>query len=540
MLEINRTKTILILCIILSIAVLIRIEKMDQPFGGYHAMNEAWYSATAKNYSKSSFMNPTVSEYLVDYKVRPVYTYISYLSMRLFGFSEFSPRLVTVMFSVISIIFVFLTGRLIRDSFTGIAAAAILAVCPAYVVCGRQAQPDAAYVSIMLISIYLFLLSKNSKHEILLKICAGIIWGISIFTKNFAVMLLPGLIVAEIFYYRSFGKVFRKLLLFLFIAILIPMPFIIYHSITHPGELKEIYSNIAFRIPGPSVLLYMSKEIIWGLSPLVFIAAVTGIITGLIKRDKYILYIILLGVPFLALYFVLHVHSYYILGIIPFAALTAAVQFRFIKSTRIRISLLTIVLMLAAFNSVMVLASQKWDQDRFKLLSDDLNEIRKPIVLVIQDELYRNYRSLFFYYVPDAKIYYCLRGVKLEENDPLAGYYGGFFLTNDKDGYASISPESKVVMVDFANIGSKVSTPFQKIYGNPVNGLCFGRKALIWKPFNRHSFIPEMPDVLEIKGNSLWGINRVAFSPGIIATEMPEGYRLYHNGENWEFRRINN
>lgn len=509
-------KTVLALLAIVAAGALLRTYRIDNPFGGYHAMNEAWFAATARNFSHSSFMDPTVTEGLVDYKVRPVFPYLSYIAIRVFGDNEAAPRLVSVIFSLLSLLFIFLIGRRLASGLAGLIAASFLAVEPAYTVLGRQAQPDAAYVSLMLAALLLYLISRGHPRESHIKLAAGIVWGLSIFTKNFAVLLLPGIILAEIIETRSIKWLNRRFLWFVFPAIVVPAPFIIYHAATHPGALYEIYHNPALRIPGLNVIGYMAGETVWAVSPPICLLGIIGLALSAGRRPRTGIWLSSLMLPFVILYFFMHVHSYYLLGLVPFLALAAALPFTESKKPVRWMPAILIVLIFTSVQTTLTLASVKWEQTRFKQVCEEIGA-RDRAAVILSDDLYENYRSLFYYYLPDAKVYY--RSI----------------LKKNKNGYALIEPGRKIYMVDLLN-GAKIQPgPYQRIYGQNILGFETAGHALILKPFNWHSFIPEKLEWPALPKPEGVGFRPVAFAPSIIVTEMPDGFRLRSVGGRWQF-----
>jgi 4-amino-4-deoxy-L-arabinose transferase-like glycosyltransferase len=511
----TRIKALLIMLVVLAAGAGIRIYRINDPFGGYHAMNEAWYASTARNFSHASFLNPTVTKGIVDYKVRPVFPYLSYLAIKVFGNTEAAPRMVSVVFSLAGIVLVYLIGCQLATTWAGLIAASFLAVMPIYTVLGRQAQPDAAYVCLTLATVWLYMLSRGNRRESAVKFAAGIVWGIAIFTKNFAALLFFGIVSAELIESRSLRWLNRRFILFLLPPVLIPAPFIIYHMISHPGAIERIYSTPAFRIPDFSVLGYMGQEILWAVSPPILLFAIIGFALAAEKRETATVWLSCLAAPFFILYFFLHVHSYYMLGFTPFLAIAAALPFRGNTSPR-RFSLVAIMILLfVCIQTVFTLSAIVWGQNRFKDLCADISAINHPAAMVLSPDVYTNYRSVFYYYLPQARV------------------YNQQFLEKDKDGYAEIESGRKVFMVDFIN-GSLIGIgPYQRIYGQKIIGFAAGRE-LIYVPFNRHSFIPDK--LIYGTPEAGAGFNPVSYSPSLITTEIPDGYRLYYNGSKWVFK----
>ncbi len=512
----NRTTVFLIFVLILVAGAYLRCVRIDEPFGGYHALNEAWYATQARNFEQTSIWNPTVSGGLIDYKVRPVYAILSWFAMRAVGFSEAAPRLVSVFFSLLSLLWIYLIGCRIGGRAAGLLTAAFLAVCPVYVVLGRQAQPDAAYVSFALGAAWLFLISNGHRREALLKLAAGVLWGLSCFTKNFGVLLLPGLLLAATLEKRSLKWINRRIILFLIPAVIIPAPFVFHHLLRSPALIKNVYEGSAFALPTMNNLLYMIKEIFWGASPAVFCLGLLGLYRSALRRGAG-WWPAALAAPFSVLYFFLFVHSYYMLAIIPFLALGAAMFFRDAATIKKWSPLIAALLALTAFQTVMNLSGLKWGQSRFMQLCNYLGTTNDNIVLVVDDQVYNNYRALFFYYLPGA--------VVLPKRE----------VKKNTDGTALLPAGFAVYIVDF-NMGRLTkSNNYQTLFGNELLGLSIYGHTLIYHPENRHSFIPHHFEYMNRPGTRS-GFIPVAFIPSLILTRKPDGYIiLYENGQ-WVLR----
>ncbi len=518
----NETKpskriAVILLLIILAGGAALRLWRVDDPFGGYHSLNEAWYSATARNYEYNSFFNPTVSKGLVDYKVRPVYSYLAYLAMRVVGFNEAAPRLVSVVFSLAGLVCTYLIGCILATPAAGLLAAAFLAAGPAFTMLGNQAQPDTTYVTLTLASLWLYLVSRNHPRESALKAAAGIVWGIAIFTKNFAVLLLPGIAMAELLEARSLRWLNRRFFWFLLPAVVIPAPFLIYHFIAHPGAIPEIYQKTAPRFPDLKIGIYIAKEIIWAMSPFVCGLGVYGLVSSVVKKRKAGVWLASLGAPFLLLYLFLFVHSYYLLGFVPFLTLAAADGFAEGKTLRRWSPVLAAVLIISTFQTVATLASVKWEQTQFKQIGSDINRTGRPAAIVLSPDVSGSYISLFYYYLPGALVYY--------RDD----------MKKDSAGYALIPEDRRVYIVDFADKANATAGPNRKLYSHAVLGMTFAGKAIVWIPYGKHSFIPGAIRLIRAQDVGGPGVKPVAVAPSLIVTEMPEGYKLRHGNNRWQF-----
>jgi hypothetical protein len=149
---------------------------------------------------------------------------------------EFFLRLGAVVFGTINTGLVFLIGRRIKDSLTGLYAALLFtASIYCFIVAGTFIMPDTPQVLFWLLSLWLLLdclpdreLTRNSRIRLLL---AGVTVGFALLSKYHSVFLVAGVFLYILFYNRNWFRAKETYLAF-FIAIAMFTPVILwnYHN----------------------------------------------------------------------------------------------------------------------------------------------------------------------------------------------------------------------------------------------------------------------------------------------------------------------
>ncbi len=125
----------------------------------------------------------------------PFYMWLVAATGRVLGFTEFSVRLWSALFSLIGVYATFLLGRTFFGERTGLVAAAILAVTLQYLIQSRLAVFDTVLVAWMLLAFYAFYQGyrRGSTGDY---IRFFLFAGLATLTKGLVGIVLPGLIIA--------------------------------------------------------------------------------------------------------------------------------------------------------------------------------------------------------------------------------------------------------------------------------------------------------------------------------------------------------
>jgi hypothetical protein len=147
--------------------------------------------------------------------------------------SEFFIRLASVVFGTINTYLIFLIGKTVKDSLTGLYAAFLFtASFYCFIISGTFIMPDTPQVLFWLLSL-LFLLKSIpdktlSKTSRLFVLASGVAIGLALLSKYHSVFLIAGVFLYILFFNRSWLKAKETYIAFL-IAILLVTPVIIWN-----------------------------------------------------------------------------------------------------------------------------------------------------------------------------------------------------------------------------------------------------------------------------------------------------------------------
>ncbi|MBM3205325.1 hypothetical protein FJZ41_00535 [Candidatus Shapirobacteria bacterium] len=362
-----------LLMIILALAFVLRLYKIDNPLADHHSWRQADTAAVARNFVKEGFdfLHPRIDNmaplvltdaaneerlFLVE---PPLYQTIVAGFYHLWGVQEKWARLVSILFYLGAIVFLFLLVKKLADKWTALVAAFLMAVLPYGIFYGRviMPEPEMLFASGGMLFFLTVWLERQGKGLFALT-AVFTVWALLL--KTF-----PLFLILPVFYlvYRRYGWRFFKeyrLWLLVFLAIL---PLILWRLWISqfpegiPGyEWLLNQGNIRFR---PAFFRWIFAERIgklilgyWGLPLLVL-----GLILRPGKKEGWFFHLWLLA--FLAYVTVFAAgnvtHDYYQVPFLPIACVFLAKGVIFlIKTPRPYFSKVMSFLLLAVCSLLMI------------------------------------------------------------------------------------------------------------------------------------------------------------------------------------------
>lgn len=298
-------------------------------YGFYHGWNEGHYSIVAKNYFSGSLWKQIIFTGDTLFAVPPMFSYVVFASFRVFGISDISARLVSILSEVVAVLGVYILARELYSKKTADTAAVLFIFIPWNIVWFSRVQTDPLMVAFMTLAIALYVYAhKNNKSMMPF----GIALGIGVFTKQPVLMVLPIVLIWS--YFEGIKKEQIKKAAAWFLVGLLPLAvWLSYYLVSKDtaSVSQLIYGELAYRSSPFSDSLKVTATTLFGLSPLLALAALYEIIKMVNRRVNPL-------IPWLVLYgfFVLvrtpPSHEYYSLPLTPvFAILTAKGAERFSK-----------------------------------------------------------------------------------------------------------------------------------------------------------------------------------------------------------------
>ncbi len=232
------TKDYFYLVLIIILAFAVRFYKIDAPIADWHSWRQADTAAVTRNFIKEGF-NPFtpkyddmsgVSEYPVVNPDRfrfvefPIYNIVTYPIYLLFGVNDKYSRLVSVLFSLGSILFLYLICRKYLNKITSLLIALFYSLLPFNIFFSRTTLPEPTFLFFtlgMMFFVDKWILEKNK----IIGIWAFLFTSLAFLIKPWAVFFVPPLIYSFLVNHRKINTTYLK---FIFFAVLAITPFVVW------------------------------------------------------------------------------------------------------------------------------------------------------------------------------------------------------------------------------------------------------------------------------------------------------------------------
>jgi 4-amino-4-deoxy-L-arabinose transferase-like glycosyltransferase len=378
--------------VILTLALM--LPHIGDAYGGFHGGgNEGFYAQLGVKVAENPLKYPVKADGTIDYNIPPLTGYLLGADFMLFGASEASARTLMTLFSAASAVLIFLIGRRLLGEKAGLTASAIFAVTPMEVLVGRNVQTDPVFMALGLLSLHLYLEGRM--------IASGAALGLGFLAKQPVVLFLAGMAALDLLEKRPL----KRLLPLAAAAAIVSSPYVIFNLAQNAGGfLGGQTSRLMLPVSeegGRHGLDMVAFETFWGLSPLIAASFALGVAHMAYARRREDTPILVYVVIFLGFFVFYNKHSYYILPLAPFAALSSA---RLLAKAGPFAAALTVLLVLSgAFYSVLMMCGNKYGYEEFKRVPTLYRDDEKPVIL-ITEIIAGNYIDSLRYYNPGAEI----------------------------------------------------------------------------------------------------------------------------------------
>jgi hypothetical protein len=360
--------------------------RIGDAYGGFHGFNEAFYALYAQKY----FGHPLA--YLItgatDFNNPPLLSYLLFLSFKILGVGEAQARLVPIIFSLLTLIYVYRLGTILYGKLAGLISAAFLGVFPAFVVVGRNVQLEAIFIFFAVTSLFYYIKSAQSQ-EFKNKCIAGLFLGIGLLGKWPAVFIIAPIVAWEFSRSRSLRWINRTFACFILVAFAVPLPWVAYHLIKNSETFLGQQGVRAATFQMPSWVIFVNSmliEFIWMVSPLVFALVVASVVRLFWQRKQADWMLISGGAVYGLFYFFYFQHSYYVFPLLIFAALALGQLLASIPR-RVLLPVIGFIVLTTAFLALVALSGHKYGYDELRQLGGvvDDAEGNQNIIWVSQD-----------------------------------------------------------------------------------------------------------------------------------------------------------
>ncbi len=191
-----------ILILLFVISVIPRLYRIDNPIADWHSWRQADTAAVTRNFIKEGFtplypkfdslnsLNegnlPNPKRYF--FAEFPIYNIIVYPFYYYFGVNEMYHRLVSVFFSSLTTVFLYLLVRKLSSNSVALLAAFFFAVIPFNIYYGRVTMADPLHVFFSVVTLYL-VAKWSESNNLFWPIIAGITTTFTILTKPYGLVL---------------------------------------------------------------------------------------------------------------------------------------------------------------------------------------------------------------------------------------------------------------------------------------------------------------------------------------------------------------
>src|SRR3989344_1167983 len=157
------------LFLIISFSVTMLIVGINKPFIGHHDWDGAFWGNVVREYfafiNPENLSRPSLNQLIFSHYT-PILPTLFFFSSVLFGFHEYSLRIVPVIFSIIMQIFIYKTAKFLYGNLEGLIASLFVCVTPMFLYFGKLPDHEPIITSLIVITFYFFLLSDKKKFKL--------------------------------------------------------------------------------------------------------------------------------------------------------------------------------------------------------------------------------------------------------------------------------------------------------------------------------------------------------------------------------------
>jgi dolichyl-phosphate-mannose-protein mannosyltransferase len=341
-------KDFVIVIFLFLLTFLPRLYKIDNPIADWHSWRQADTAAVSRNFIKegltpfypkfdslnslNAYSDQNPNRYF--FAEFPIYNLFTYPFYKTFGVNELWARLVSVIFSSLTSVFLYFLVKQFSSKRAAFLAGAFFAIIPFSIYYGRVVMPDPTHIFFSVLSLYLIAIwTKNQKMSI--AILAGLASSITLLTKPYGLILI---LPAGYLMLRKWGfKLFKNKQFYIFtILTLLPFGLWRWHINQHPEGMfgtDWLFNQGNIRFTGAFfrwLVFERMNKLIFATGG--FVLFFLGLIRGRSKKEGWFYFLWLLAV---LIYFVVIAkgnvtHDYYQMPILPIGAILMAKGFEFL------------------------------------------------------------------------------------------------------------------------------------------------------------------------------------------------------------------
>jgi len=392
--------------VVLAVALFLRGVRLDGVIGGFHDHNEANYTLMASHFTPKTlfFPNPDGRLFL---ETPPLYAWLLALLFQVTGVSVVSARLLTIFMGLGLVLATFLLARRLFDERAGVAAAALVAVSPVAVLTGRNIQTDTLLAFLSVLAVLFYARAQSEEGTRRDAIFFGAALGLAVFTKLFAVVLVPVLVAWELAANR--GRRLRTLAVGLPIAAAPALMFYGFHFLRDFAGTRALVFGGAAATRGlpasASEWAGLAIEAVWALSPPVALCVIAGVVFALARPSREAMLALFPLAAYAAFFALVHKHSYYVLTVVPWGAVLAGAALARIPSAAARRGIVGVAAAGATFVTLVDLTAMKLGFTEFEEFGRAAGAVAGgPYPLLVTQDMIDSHGTVLNFYEPRARL----------------------------------------------------------------------------------------------------------------------------------------
>ncbi|MEK7513385.1 MAG: glycosyltransferase family 39 protein [Patescibacteria group bacterium] len=356
----NKNLVKIFICVVVFIATFLpRLYRLNNPVADWHSWRQADTAAVARNFVKSDFnlLYPQSDSFLILNTARlpnpnryfinefPFYNAIVAVLYRQFGIHESIARLVSVFFASLGAVFLFwLTQRLFGYKIAALTSL-FYAFNPYNIYYGRVIMPDPLFISLSIISLYLFV-----RYQFIL---FSLVFALALLVKPYSIFIL-----LPCFYWAIINRKLRQF----FFSLISLVPFLLWrwHFNQHPEASFDtiwLFNGQNIRFTGAFfrwLIFDRMNRLIFATGG--FVLFILGLLTSYLDKTRgLILAWFLSVVAYMCIFAMGNVtHDYYQLPLMPVGAILVSFGFWHIVDSSRKFFIKTLNILLAV--SLLVLS----------------------------------------------------------------------------------------------------------------------------------------------------------------------------------------
>ena len=155
--------------------------------------DEVTYSQWAFHMVKNGdYLNPWAAGELSFWIAKPpLYAWLMSLAYQIFGVSNFSSRLSSAVFGVLSLVLVFFLGKKLYNQYVGFLSAIVLGTFTTFYAFATHAMTDLPFTFFIMASLYFLVLSEKTEKTNGYLTLSGMFFGLALMTKQVEALIIP-------------------------------------------------------------------------------------------------------------------------------------------------------------------------------------------------------------------------------------------------------------------------------------------------------------------------------------------------------------